>query len=283
MSNIENLLAQKFIARRDVKAIQHRDGTWSPHTVSGRRDGEYIPWRRRDLEAHVSGSATYGHYLLDTDNTCKLLAFDIDLEKTGFWPEEDYLGTSDDIPKPIEFNPREAWLDRNHPARRWMKWQFRYVANLFMYAIHTYLDIPCAAAYSGGKGIHVYGFFEEEPMQASDARRTMQGIIDRIGENPKVKGKNRHLEPLAGKNFYRFQDQDHWTGFPNFSIETFPKQDTLEGGDGLGNLMRLPLGRNLKSNDPTFFMDMTSPPGIMRPIDPEFALTTKDPWSRPGE
>jgi hypothetical protein len=62
----------------------------------------------------------------------------------------------------------------------------------------------------------------------------------------------------------------------------YPKQASLAGKD-LGNLLRLPLGRNNKSKDPTFFMDMTAPLAEMRPVDPEWALTTTSPWKRPGE
>jgi hypothetical protein len=63
----------------------------------------------------------------------------------------------------------------------------------------------------------------------------------------------------------------------------FPKQDSLAGKD-LGNLMRLPLGRNLKNpKDPTFFIDMTTPMGVMSPIDPVYALTTETPWKKPNE
>jgi len=47
--------------------------------------------------------------------------------------------------------------------------------------------------------------------------------------------------------------------------------------------MRIPLGKNLKSTDPTFFIDMTSPLADMVPVDPAWALTTDNPWKRPGD
>ena len=271
MSNVENLIASRFIARTDVKAVQHRDGSWSPHTDTGKRDGKHIPWSRADLEAHVSRKKTFGHYLLNQDDQCKLFAFDIDLNDKGVWPEGYTSIEEADKVEPVEFNPREAWLDRKHPARPWLKWQFKYVASVLMSSIHRTLEIPCAAAYSGGKGIHVYGFTGLK--SATYTREAMQIVLDDVGIF-KIK---------RGKNFYEAKDQDYWTGLPNLSVETFPKQESLSGGDGLGNLMRLPLGRNLKSNDPTFFIDMTSPVGQLAPIDPVFAMTTRTPWRRPGE
>lgn len=276
LTNIATLLASKFIARGDVKAIQHRDGSWSPHTDTGKRDGNYLPWNLDEVEKHISGTVTYGHYLLDKADTCKLFAFDIDLNETGFYPDLPGVGSwenSEVTPECIEFNPRASWQDRRHPARPWMKYQFKQLANALMLSINRTAEVPCAAAYSGAKGIHVYGFTKRMP--AFEVRLGMQVVLDDIGQF-KVK---------AGKNFFEHANQDPWTGYPNISIETFPKQDSLEGGDGLGNLMRLPLGRNLKSTDPTFFLDMTSGVGEFRPLDTEFALTagSENPWSRPDE
>jgi hypothetical protein len=265
---VENLLAQKFIARPDVKAIQHSNGSWSPHTVDGKKDSERIPWRREDLNRHLSGAQTFGHYMLSTDSKCKLFAFDVDLEQNrppehqmafqGYWPDED--GNLH------EFNPREAWLDRAHPSRNWSKYQLKMMASILMKAISEELEIPCAAAYSGGKGIHVYGF--TGLIDASGAREGAHIVLDAIGE----------FSASRGDNFYKWNDRDPVTGYPNLSIELFPKQNSLEGKD-LGNLMRLPLGRNLKSVDPTFFIDMRTPMSVMGPVDAEWALSTVNPWA----
>lgn len=264
---LANLIARKYIARRDVKAVQHGDGSWSPHTKTGKHDGERIPWSRDDLNAHLSGKRTYGHYLLDTDSTCKLFAFDVDLEKTGFLPSSDEMIEESFEP---HADLRSSWLDRGHVGRAWMKLQFKEMAHMLMRGIQEELELPCAAAYSGGKGIHVYGFTGQIP--ANEAREGAQIVLDSLD----------CFKVLRGEHFFKHTNEDPFHGYPNLSIEVFPKQGSLDGKD-LGNLMRLPLGRNLKSTDPTFFIDMTSPLGQMVPLDPEWALTTENPWKRPSE
>lgn len=269
---LQNLLAKKFIARSDVKAIQYSDGSWSPHQEynpeSRKNDGPRIPWRREDLAAHLSCKSTYGHYLLSQASETKLFAFDIDLEQNkpadssspfqGYWVDDDG--------QVHEFDPRASWLDRAHPSRKWTKYQLKMMASMLMKAISEELEIPCAAAYSGGKGVHVYGFLGLAP--AEDAREGAQIVLDSIGK----------FKATRGTNFFKWDDDDPVQGYPNLSIEVFPKQSSLDGKD-LGNLMRLPLGRNLKSTDPTFFIDMRTPMSVMAPVDAEWALTTGNPWA----
>lgn len=257
MSNeLANLLAKKFIARPDVKARQY-DGGYVPVE---NKDGHRFPWTRQDLLDHLEGKQTFGHYLLSQDDNCKLFVFDVDLEKEGTWePLDAEPGT------PWNFDPRAAWLDRAHPARPYMKYQFRMLAHRLGKAIETELEIPWAVAYSGGKGLHVYGFTGLLP--AGDVRDGALMVIESLPT----------IQTLRGQNF--FKDTD----FPNMSIEVFPKQSSLNGKD-LGNLCRLPLGRNLKNpKDPTFFIDMTAPMGSLVPLDPEYALTTSSQWKKPGE
>lgn len=268
MSNeIADLIAKKFIARRDVKAVQFKNGNWSPHQefnpATGKHDGPRIPWRRQDLNAHISGEATYGHYLLNTDSTCKLFAFDIDLEKSGYLP----FGENWTDFRPVE-DLRAAWLDRSHVGRDWMKYQFKMVAHRLARYISEELGLQTAVAYSGGKGVHVYAFAEDSEAQDASGMREGAGIvIDGVGG----------IIPLRGENFFQFENKDPFDGTPNLSIEIFPKQGSLDGKD-LGNLMRLPLGRNLKSADPTFFLDLRTPLSDFRPVDPVWALTTSNPW-----
>lgn len=279
------MIAMRFIARRDVKAIQHKDGSWSPHTKTGRSDGERIPWGRADINAHLDKTSTFGHYLLNTDSTTKLFAFDIDLEKYNplkpdekyYYPEgwgQDPLGSGEPgDPKPsyepIEFDPRTDWQNRSHPSRGWLKYQLKAVAHELLASIDRELELPCAAAYSGGKGVHVYGFTGQ--VDAGEAVEAASIVLDALG----------HYRASRGMNFYKDTNTDILRGFQNICIEVFPKQTSLNE-DGLGNLMRLPLGRNLKSIDPTFFLDMTAPLGIMAPVNPLHALTGK-PWKMAGE
>lgn len=266
-TSVVDLLAKTFIARTDVKAIQHPNGAWSPHTADGRVDGAKLPWTRADLEAHLNGTKTFGHYLLNTDSQCKLFAFDIDLEKNSApgtpHPYQGYY--SDDTGGVHEFDARADWHDRNHPGRNWSKYQLKMVASKLMRHI-TELGIPCAAAYSGNKGLHVYAL--TGLISASDARDGAGIVLEMLGGWTASKG----------NNFFRSDDTDPITGYPNISIEVFPKQSILNTG-GLGNLMRLPLGKNLKSpDDPCFFLDMTAPMGSFTKISAELALTQPSPW-----
>lgn len=252
---LENLLAAKFIARTDVKAVQHHDGSYSPHTVTGRRDGQRIGWRREDLTAHLAGTSTFGHYLLSPEDGCKLIAFDIDLEKGGHLPVSI---DSDDV-EPCE-DLRAAWRNRAHPARWYMKLQFKQLAHSLAATCVEGLEVPVAVAYSGAKGVHVYCFTGQ--MSGAEQRRAGRAILTKVGG----------VQSIHGKSFYRHEK------FPNLSIEMYPKQEDL-GGKDLGNLMRLPLGKNLKnSQDPTFFIDMKAPLGSMVPLDPIEALTKANPW-----
>lgn len=285
-TELAGLIAKKFIARRDVKAQQNSRGFYMPVIDHEERR---LPWKLADIEDHIAGRQTFGHYLVGQDNNCKIFAFDIDLNKnvvdpktneilwTGGSPESPHYGDRASYSgKILRFDPRRAWLDRAHPARAWMKYQFKMVAHVLCSSIEKELDIPCAVTYSGAKGIHVYGFTGLVP--AADAREGAQIVLDSLAERPL----GMAVEAFKGKHFFKFKNDDPVEGYPNLSIEVFPKQDTLDGKD-LGNLMRLPLGRNLKSTDPTFFVDMTSPLTDLSPVDPMHALTARSAFEWPGE
>lgn len=279
------LFAKRFIQRRDVKAVQLsrqtgslKPGDWMPHRKRIAQDEyEYLPWKMPELLDHIDGKATYGHYLLDANSNCRVFAFDVDLEKEGSWVRIPDLSNLDPNISDEEMekllvvsdgvNPRELWADRRAvEARTWYKYQMKQLAHKFLDKLHE-LEVPCAAAYSGSKGIHVYGFCGEMP--AKEAREGAMLVLDMLDE----------FKPHRGKNFFKHKNQDPHMGFPSFSVEVFPKQDTLEEKD-LGNLMRLPLGKNQKNpKDPTFFLDMTTPLGIFKPhADPIKLLETGNPF-----
>lgn len=276
------VIAKRFIQRRDVKAQQFSSGGYTPVTDNGQTDGVRLPFMMEDITAHLAGTKTYGHYLLDTDNKCKLFAFDIDLRKndknfTGHWPElPDLTGVdpvldNDEWKKLVklhEFDPREAWRDRSHPARNWTKFQMRMLTTTLARTIKDLLDIPVATAYTGNKGVHVYGFTGS--VSASDAREAADIVLAQLG----------CFESSKGAHFFQYTDQDPLDGYPNFEIEVFPKQTNLAGKD-LGNLMRLPLGVNRKSpQDPTFFIDERLAMGELRPhTDPVKLLQSGNPWA----
>lgn len=284
-TDIAALLAQRFIQRKDVKALQVADGGYRP---------DRTPWKMGDLRAHVAGERTYGHYLCDQNSKVKLFVLDIDLEKnstadTGFrgdWVEVPDLtldkyhepggGTifiADHVVHPA--NPRVDWRDRRHPGRAWWKYQLRTMADILTSKIYTELSIPSAAAYSGYKGIHVYGFTGE--IDAADARALAMATLE-LAET--VWSSTGKFYQSKGQNFYKYRDEsgdavdEAIFGFRNLEIEIYPKQDSMDGKD-LGNLVRLPMGVNKKSAtvtssgevkfDPAFFIDQC---GAMNNITP---------------
>lgn len=253
---IANAYAKFFIQRRDVKAVQSSTGSWRPIREV---------WTRQDLLDHVSGKSTYGHYILDSDSKCKLFVLDIDLNKTGVYPEDpanaDLWDQEQDryVGPEIKFNPRNAWRDRSHPARSWIKFQINDLAHKLVNIATNTLEIPALAAYSGNKGFHVYGF--TGVVSADLAREGAQVVLDTLAD-----------EWEYNKGAYYCNNKDTVAGFPNFSIEVYPKQDSLDGKD-LGNLIRLPLGRNRKTSDPTFFMDLTTQVRELVPMTSTNAVT----------
>jgi hypothetical protein len=255
------LFAKRFIQRRDIKAVQFSNGKWSPDRELNNL-GQYGPigFQMNHLLQHLLGTHTYGHYLLDAESNARMFAFDLDLEKEGFWTPMTAEGGS------IACNPRAEWADRASAARPWIKTQMGMLARKLTTAIQNELNIPCAAAYSGSKGIHVYGF--TGPMPAEQVRAAAVYVLEATDD----------WELFKGQHFYRHKLRDPEMGYPNFSIEVFPKQDSLDGKD-LGNLMRLPLGRNQKSSDPCFFIDLNTPIGVLAPHpDPVRLLDSGNPY-----
>jgi hypothetical protein len=262
------LIAKRFIQRRDAKAVQRNDGQYILHTTDGKRESPRLPWRGRDVVDHLERRRSYGHYLVDSDDKCKLFAFDIDLEQTGYLPTR---YTFEDGPSHFrECDPRLVWSGPLTPrCQPWMIYQFRMIAEKLAGIAQKELEIPTAVAYSGFKGVHVYCF--TGPISASDAYDGAKLVLETSGE----------FELVRGNNFFKHRDKDPEDGYPNLSIETFPKQGSLDGKD-LGNLMRLPLGENRKAHQQAvspMFLDFSAPPNEFRPLDLFDALTAADPWA----
>lgn len=261
--DLAKVISKMFISRADVKAIQRTNGDYNPVRE---------PWKMDDILAHLDGSKTYGHYVVSKDDTAKLFCFDVDLEKAGFLPDEIVFHASE-AESYNNFQPalglREEWLNRKSTYRTFMKRNFHYAAHKLAKGIMDTLDIPVAVAYTGSKGVHIYGF--TGPMLAGDIRIGAQLVLDDLG----------CFEPSRGEHMFKHRDKqnEYWQ---NLNIEIYPKQDSLESKD-LGNLLRLPLGRNLKSTDPTFFVDMTGPMNSLNPTDAITALTSGNPFKRAGE
>lgn len=262
-------IIEKFVARPDVKAEQMPVTTRFPggyQPVKHINGIDYLEWELQDLLDHLAGTRTYGHYLLDRDNTCKVFAFDIDLNKTGYLPTLPYPSADAGEEEALEWfdsfrmcdDMIAAWHDRSNPARDYLKFAMRSYAQTLQIAIQD-LEIPSLVAYSGNKGIHVYGFPGRMP--AADVRAGARIVIEGL---PMV--------PTRGENFFTWQG-DTREELKLFTVEVFPKQDTISNEGGFGNLMRLPLGVNVKSEDPTFFVDTDAPMGVLRPVDALTALS----------
>ena len=198
--SIDALLAKRFIERRDVKAVQHPGGAYTP---------ERTPWKMGDLRAHLAGEKTFGHYLISEEGNTKLFAFDIDLVKNGYWisTKEDKLLNGGE-----PCNPREIWLTEGHEGREYLTAQLRAMAEGLAIRTHRLSggEFPVAMAYSGNKGLHVYGLIGSTP--AEEARAIAIEVL-----------KSFHcFEPARGNNFWV-----HKTEYKNLEIEIFPKQDEL--------------------------------------------------------
>ncbi|HEY9070459.1 MAG TPA: CRISPR-associated primase-polymerase type A1, partial [Candidatus Ozemobacteraceae bacterium] len=99
-------------------------------------------------------------------------------------------------------------------------------------AVATEAGIPLLPEWSGHKGLHFW-LFTAEPVPARILRAIGRWLLDRV-------------PPPAAEL--------HW--------ELFPKQDHVEP-DGLGNLVKLPLGIHRRSMKRALFLD----PGSFRPAD----------------
>lgn len=272
---VAELLMRYFVQRRDVKAYQcmqehvldpNKD---SKYQIKPHPPGAYHPIRRpftvEDVQHHLDRKITYGHYLVDSANMCRVFAFDIDLNKEGFWPRKPQ---EEGNHEGVAFNPMAHWMSRRPDfPRAWIKYQFRMISEKIARAVTRELGLPTLIAYSGSKGMHVYAL--AGPITGEQARAGIDIVLDSLG----------CFEPVRGRNFFKHVSDDPVDGYPNFTIEVFPKQERVDNKQkGLGNLMRLPLGRNQKTTDPTFFVDCSHPMTELKPLDPAVALKTLDPW-----
>jgi hypothetical protein len=235
---LARLLGNTFIQRRDVKAIQSSNGAYRPD----KSIRSYFSLN--DIIAHIDGSVSYGHYLLDNDNHCKILAFDIDLDNEYLWHDQ-------------LLNPRIT-LNTDHPARLDMIMDLRSVADgLGVRLKRMYPKLTVMHTYSGNKGIHVYGAFPQATT-AKAAISVAESVIDWYG----------CFAPSRGNNFFK-----HTIREIPITIEVFPKQAKTTSG-GFGNLLRLPLGINQKTKKHSFFYSIKSPLEYLISYDPIAALTT---------
>lgn len=204
-------------------------------------DGSYRPihekWKVKDIKDHVLGIRSYGHYLLSRESKCKLFAYDLDLDKEA----------------------RERWVHGHESDRAELTRQLRGLADGIATRASRLAGSPATVAYSGGKGLHVYVF--TGLIDAIDAKSCATYVLESFSA----------LEPFRGEVFWRHKDS---ALYPDVAIEVFPKQDKISD-DGLGNLMRLPLGVNARTGDKAFFIDTTAALEELRELDPIAVLTAE--------
>ena len=283
----------RAIAKFFAKHFIARPGTFAAQLA----DGSYRPVRRSitasDLLEHLNGTQTLGHYLLDEDSKTKMFVLDIDLNQFGWLPG---------VPLPESpeqestwrnsFTRRElrtAWRDRRDPARGFIKTQLRTLLAEFSRAAHDELEIPTLSAYSGSKGAHLYGPLgiitpgtnTVTRVRAEEAREAAGLILEFCGWRRNSPGgsfwhRSEHVCTKACTDFSCTRPDDKTVLDPGtlFSVEVYPKQERVaDDNSALGNLIRLPLGINLKNpRDGAFFIDETRPFGDLVPLDPEKVL-----------
>jgi hypothetical protein len=226
----------------------------------------WAPWTMIDFKTHLSGQRSYGHYMLDENNNTKLFAYDLDImqptQANGFtWR----------TPEGELYNPREVWVtqDTEHPMYLRLRRQLRTMAQALCTALNEMFgdDVRVAVCDTGGKGLHVYGFYGLMP--ASVARQVSVGMLEEIGG----------FTPRRGDNFFFYDNPENPDALDCIEVEVFPKQDELTDG-GLGNLMALPCGKNVKTGRErpfVTFADLDLDSG-WKPIDPIDALTAVASW-----
>lgn len=255
------LVGSRFLERRDVRSEQSSDGAYYPVRQHRPRcdkrgcDCPPLAWKGSDIRDHLEGRRSYGHYLVSAEQKCRVMVFDIDLTKQGTLRRlTDSRGWVDQ-----EITPRAAWADDGSTSeyvKTRLTLDMRVLADVLARQTTETLGIPTAVAYSGCKGLHVYGFVGSTP--AVDVRAGAQEVMASLAGDG--------FQKVRGDNFFAVKD------FDCFEVEVFPKQDEISKADGLGNLVRLPLGIHRRSGSRGFFVDVTQPLHLLQPDNPHLAL-----------
>jgi hypothetical protein len=186
---------ERFGGRTDLYAEQ-----WANRRRTGYRPIRE-PLTTGALEDHLLGRRTLGQYLLWPDQTVSFAALDLDLDATARAELEATEGPG----SPIRHTALREYLLRARQAGR-------------------DLGIPLTAEDSGGKGAHLWAFFEPR-VSAAAARAAMGAIVERAGSPP-----------------------------TSISLEIFPKQ-VRPGRKGLSSLIKLPLGVHRGTERPCPLLD----------------------------
>lgn len=247
LDDLAKLIGQRYLSRSEPYAKQLDNGSYNP--VNKRLS-------MGPLRDHLRGDQSLGHYLVSPEGQVKLFAYDIDLDSVGTWEDAPLCERPACAKRPAHnVHPREVWQEANSELYGVYRRQLRALAEgLAERAARVLSPLTVAVAYSGSKGTHVYGF--TGLADAGDARAAAHWLLE-----------SHTYHQVKGDAFWK-----HDAEFPHLTVEVFPKQDVVASDGGVGNLMRLPLGRNRKGGE-AYFIDPTKPLDEWSPMDPAVALT----------
>lgn len=240
-----------FIARKDAYATESKGGEWflaRERGDKGNYDGPPIPMKTDLLLRHLAGDVTVGHYLVDPKtDTAKVLAFDIDLGKSGYYMP--FTNRALDLELVHQQPLRSIWNQRGrekHEGFQFLESLLSGVAEQVYAACVDRLKSPVLVADSGGKGVHVYVLPGQR--SADQLREVGCKLLDGLGWYP-TKANNFWTAPG-----FETTDENDRPAY-QVTIEVFPKQSSVDS-DGFGNLMRLPCGVHAKTRRKYKFLDM---------------------------
>ena len=239
------LMGRLLIARKDVKAVEKN--VWVP---------EREPFTVDDFRKHFFGNRCLGTYLLSATNEVKFLAFDIDLKNdTSYFvirdlDEIERMEAAGEYSEAMDPDARHGDLesalhDPEHDGHRHARMLIRDVSRLIAEGARSVLGLDSLVVVTGG-GSHVIVPFGTG-VPASDARMMGKQVMESLSgwgqrsENFWVPEQWVDVNPKESKH--------------QIEIEVFPKQDALGHEEGLGNLLRLPLGKHRATGKRSFFMD----------------------------
>ncbi|HOY66172.1 MAG TPA: hypothetical protein PLP29_04735 [Candidatus Ozemobacteraceae bacterium] len=215
-----------------VRQFAGREGVHAVQTKGEKGAWGYRPVKEpldtRLATKHLAGDTTLGTYLVRRDDTTCLLAFDLDIAK-----------------------PALRRFDADPAERRRLKLKLVEEGKRLL-AAATEAGIPLLPEWSGHKGLHFW-LFTDEPVPARILRAVGRWLLDRVPPPSGLAGLP-HPGAAGPHSVSCGAGELHW--------ELFPKQDHVDP-DGLGNLVKLPLGIHRRTMKRALFLD----PGSFRPAD----------------
>lgn len=232
-------MGELFIHRRDRKAVYRpdRSGNWHWTAIEG-------PFTIGDFFRHLMKEHCLGTYLLDVDDSVKFLAFDLDLSKSAQYflvhdieqineLEEQQYNFDLDLQDPGDLE--YALHNEFHPAHRWARIVLLECVRKVSRVVARELDLISLSVITGG-GAHVLVPLPD-PVPAEIARDAAWGVMNDL------------TVQQVSDNFYDYG------AHREVSIEIFPKQNSLKGASGFGNLIRLPFGWHHEAGIRTYSID----------------------------